>query len=129
MPKLSKRRKNLNQLCQEISAPIAPEEAIKKLKQAHQTKFDETVEVHFRLGINAKLSEQQLRSTVNLPGGSGKEIKVAVVAKGEKLKEAQEAGANHAGAEELIAKIAEGFLDFDKLVATPDTMGMLSKLG
>jgi len=85
--------------------------------------------VHFRLGINPKLNDQQIRSTVNLPGGTGKDVRVAVVAKGEKLTEATEAGADVVGADDLVAKIGEGFMDFDKLVATPDAMLMLSKMG
>src|SRR5262249_23232452 len=85
--------------------------------------------VAFRLGINPKLNDQQVRSTVSLPGGTGKVVRVAVVAKGDKLEEAKAAGADICGAEELVAKIGEGFLEFDKLVATPDAMGMLSKMG
>ncbi|HEY9715642.1 MAG TPA: 50S ribosomal protein L1, partial [Chroococcales cyanobacterium] len=129
MPKTTKRQTKLGQVKEKITAPLSAEEALKVLKDEHTVKFDETVEVHFRLGINPKLNDQQIRSTVNLPGGTGKEVRVAVVAKGEKLTEAQEAGADVAGAEDLVAKIGEGFLDFDKLVATPDTMAMLSKMG
>lgn len=129
MAKLTKRQQQLIKLRQEYRAPMTAEEALKLLKGNHNVKFDQTVEVHFRLGINPKMSDQQIRSTVSLPGGTGKEVRVAVVAKGEKIKEAQEAGADVAGAEELVAKIGEGFLEFDKLVATPDAMGMLSKMG
>jgi len=129
MPKLTKRQHQLEKLRQEYKAPMTPEEAVKVLKQADNVKFDQTVEVHFRLGINPKMSDQQIRSTVSLPGGTGKEVRVAVVAKGEKVKEAQDAGADVVGAEDLVAKIGEGFLEFDKLVATPDAMGMLSKMG
>ncbi len=129
MPKLSKRQQQLNKLAEQYSGAISAEEAVAALKQAPAVKFDQTVEVHFRLGINPKLSDQQIRSTVSLPGGTGKEVRVAVVAKGDKAKEAQDAGADTVGAEELVAKIGEGFLEFDKLVSTPDCMGMLSKLG
>jgi large subunit ribosomal protein L1 len=129
MAKLSKRQQQLEKLRQQYRAPLSAEEAIKILKESHTVKFDETVEVHFRLGINPKMSDQQIRSTVSLPGGTGKEVRVAVVAKGEKVKEAQDAGADVVGAEELVARIGEGFLEFDKLVATPDAMGMLSKMG
>jgi large subunit ribosomal protein L1 len=129
MAKLTKRQKQLSKVKQELTQAVLAEEALKILKKEHSTKFDETVEVHFRLGINAKMGDQQIRSTVNLPGGTGKEVRVAVVAKGEKAKEAEAAGADFCGAEDLVAKIADGFLDFDKLVATPDTMALLSKMG
>jgi large subunit ribosomal protein L1 len=129
MANVSKRQQQLEKLTVQYSSALTAEEAVKILKDAPKTKFDQTVEVHFRLGVNPKLSDQQIRSTVSLPGGTGKEVRVAVVAKGDKAKEAQEAGADHVGAEELVQKIGEGFLDFDKLVATPDCMAMLSKLG
>src|SRR5262249_26599735 len=129
MPKLTKRQQQLEKLRQQYRAPLTAEEALKILKSSHNVKFDETVEVHFRLGINPKMSDQQIRSTVSLPGGTGKEVRVAVVAKGEKVQEAQDAGADVVGSEDLVAKIGEGFLEFDKLVATPDAMGMLSKMG
>jgi large subunit ribosomal protein L1 len=129
MAKVSKRRKKLETLRSELTAPITAEEAIKVLKKENSVKFDQTVEVHFHLGVDSKVNDQQIRSTVNLPGGTGKEVRVAVVAKGEKVKEAKDAGADFAGSEELITKISEGFLGFDKLVATPDIMAALSKLG
>jgi large subunit ribosomal protein L1 len=129
MPKLTKRATQLDKLGEANKVPLTPEEAIKVLKKAPVTKFDQTVEVAFRLGIDSKNSDQQVRSTVSLPGGTGKEVRVAVVAKGDKVREAEAAGADIAGAEELVAKIGEGYLDFDKLVATPDCMAMLSKLG
>lgn len=129
MAKLTKRQEMLHGLSQKSKTLQTAEEAVQLLKQSHSVKFDETVEIHFRLGINPKLSDQQIRSTVNLPGGTGKDVRVAVVAKGEKLQEARDAGADVVGAEELVGQIGEGFLDFDKLVATPDAMAMLSKLG
>lgn len=131
MAKLSKRQQKLDKVNVEAKATglLAAEDAVKLLKSAKNSKFDETVEVHFRLGVNPKLNDQQVRSTVNLPGGTGKEVRVAVVCKGEKVKEATDAGADVVGAEELVAKIGEGFMEFDKLVATPDCMAMLSKLG
>jgi large subunit ribosomal protein L1 len=129
MPKLTKRQKGLQKVVQEVKAPLSIEEAITLLKSAPKVKFDQTVEIHFRLGINPKMNDQQIRSTVNLPGGTGKEVRVAVVAKGEKVKEAEDAGADIAGSEELVAKIGDGFFEFDKLVATPDAMLMLSKMG
>lgn len=129
MAKTNKRQQTLLKVREEIKNPLSAEEAIQLLKDKHSVKFDETVEVHFRLGVNPKLNDQQIRSTVNLPGGTGKEVRVAVVAKGEKIAEAQQAGADIVGAEDLVAKIGEGFMDFDKLVATPDAMAMLSKMG
>ncbi len=129
MPKLTKHQSQLLEIKNKFPNPMTAEEALKVLKDSHKVKFDETVEVHFRLGINPKLSEQQIRSTVNLPGGTGKEVKVAVVAKGEKIMEATEAGADFVGADDLVTKIGDGFLEFDKLVATPDAMAMLSKMG
>ena len=105
------------------------DEAAGLAKGAANAKFDETVELHVRLGIDPKQSDQQVRGTVGLPHGIGKSKKVAVVAKGEKIKEAEAAGADVAGAEDLIDRIAKGFLDFDVLVATPDIMKDLTKLG
>ncbi|MBX9722663.1 MAG: 50S ribosomal protein L1 [Candidatus Obscuribacterales bacterium] len=131
MAKLSKRQQKLDKVNTEAKEKglLLAEDAVKLLKSSKNSKFDETVEIHFRLGVNPKLNDQQVRSTVNLPGGTGKEVRVAVVCKGEKTKEANDAGADVVGAEELVAKISEGFMDFDKLVATPDCMAMLSKLG
>ena len=129
MATLTKRREKLDKFYAEHNQAVTAEEAIKALKKENSVKFDQTVEVHFKLGVNPKLNDQQVRSTVNLPGGTGKDVRVAVVAKGDKLKEAEAAGADHFGAEELVEKIGGGFLDFDKLVATPDAMAMLSKMG
>jgi large subunit ribosomal protein L1 len=129
MPRLTKRRKNLEALRKEITGPMDAAEALKLLKKEHSVKFDPTIEVSFRLGIDTKVGDQNIRSTVTLPGGTGKEVRVAVVAKGEKVREATEAGADVAGSEDLVEKIGEGFLAFDKLVATPDAMAMLSKMG
>lgn len=129
MPVLTKRQKELKKLRSETTSLYTAEEAVATLKKFRKSKFDETVEIHFKLGINPKMNDQQVRSTVSLPGGTGKEVRVAVVAKGEKLEEARQAGADEVGAEELIQKISEGFMDFDKLVATPDAMAGLSKLG
>jgi len=106
-----------------------PEEAVKMLSEFKTAKFDETAEVVFRLGVDPKHADQMVRGMVNLPHGLGKSVKVLVFAKGEKEKEAQEAGADYVGAEDLIKKIQEGWTDFDKTVATPDMMGQVSKLG
>lgn len=104
-------------------------EAINLSKQTAKAKFDETIEIHIRLGIDPKQSDQSIRGTVTLPNGIGKSRKVAVIARGEKIKEAETNGADAAGAEDLIEKISKGWFGFDILVATPDTMKDLSKLG
>ncbi|HQD06874.1 MAG TPA: 50S ribosomal protein L1 [Bacillota bacterium] len=106
-----------------------PAEALKAAKEIASAGFDETVELAVRLGVNPRHADQQVRGTVVLPHGTGKTVKVLVFAKGEKAKEAEEAGADVVGAEELIAKIQEGWLDFDVAVATPDLMGSIGKLG
>ena len=107
----------------------APADAVKLLKDSPGKKFDETVEVHFRLGLNVRHADQQLRGTLMLPNGTGKEQRVAVFAEGEKAKEAEEAGADVVGAADLATKIEGGFDDFDVAVATPDMMGTVGKLG
>ncbi|MGB9840881.1 50S ribosomal protein L1 [Thermovenabulum sp.] len=106
-----------------------PQEAMELVLQTANKKFDETIEVAVRLGVDPRHADQQVRSTVVLPHGTGKTKRVLVFAKGEKAKEAEEAGADIVGAEELIAKIESGFLDFDVAVATPDMMGAVGKLG
>jgi len=105
------------------------EEAVDIVKQHHKTKFDESVELHMRLGIDPKQSDQSVRGTALLPNGTGKTKKVAVIAKGEKIKEAESAGADFFGMEDLIEKIQKGWMDFDLLICTPDAMKELSKLG
>jgi large subunit ribosomal protein L1 len=107
----------------------SPKEAVKLLKQLKPAKFDETVELHFNLGIDPRHADQQLRGTLILPHGTGKEVRIAVIAQGENVELAKKAGAVEAGSDDLIERIAEGFLDFDLLVATPDMMGKLGKLG
>ena len=108
----------------------APLEAIRLLKGLPPTKFDETVEVHFRLGLNVRHADQQLRGTLMLPHGSGKEMRVAVVAEGEKATEAENAGADIVGSADLAQRIQdEGFTDFDVAIATPDQMGVVGRLG
>lgn len=103
-------------------------EAVDLLKQAAKAKFDETVELHVHLGIDPKQSDQIVRGTITLPHGIGKTRKVAVIAKGEKQAEAKDGGADSIGAEDLIEQISKGWLDFDVLVATPDSMKDLSKV-
>jgi len=107
----------------------APAEAVRLLKEMQTAKFDETVEVHFRLGLNVRHADEQLRGTLMLPHGTGKEAKVAVFAEGEKAKEAQEAGADVVGSADLAKRVEEGFTDFDVAIATPDQMGNVGKLG
>jgi large subunit ribosomal protein L1 len=107
----------------------SPIEAIRLLKEMETAKFDETVEVHFRLGLNVRHADEQLRGTLMLPHGTGKEARVAVFAEGEKAKEAQEAGADVVGSADLAKRVEEGFTDFDVAVATPDQMGNVGKLG
>ena len=106
------------------------EEAISLAKKAAVAKFDETIEVHIRTGCDGRHAEQQIRGAVVLPHGTGKTVKVLVFAKGTKVDEAQAAGADYVGGEELIPKIQnEGWLDFDVVVATPDMMGVVGRLG
>ncbi len=106
-----------------------PVEAVRLLKGLGETRFDETVEAHVRLGLNVRHADQQLRGTMMLPHGTGKEQLVAVFAEGEKAREAEEAGADVVGAADLATKIEGGFDDFDVAVATPDLMGVVGKLG
>ena len=107
----------------------SPREAIKALKEMRTAEFDETVEVHFRLGLNVRHAEQQLRGTLMLPHGTGREMRVAVFAEGEKAREAEQAGADVVGAADLAKQVEEGFDDFDVAIATPDQMGIVGKLG
>ncbi|HYA26618.1 MAG TPA: 50S ribosomal protein L1 [Thermodesulfovibrionales bacterium] len=113
----------------ESGKEYALEEAVRLLKEASYAKFDETVDLALNLGVDPKKSDQMVRGTVVLPHGMGKKVKVLVFAKGEKEKEAREAGADHVGAEDLVEKIQKGWLDFDNAVATPDIMGLVGKLG
>ena len=110
-------------------AKYSLDEALDLLKEAAFAKFDETVEVAMRLGVDPKYPDQQVRGSVVLPHGTGKSVRVVVFAKGEKEKEATDAGADFAGSDELVAKIQGGWLDFDKTVATPDMMGAVGKIG
>jgi large subunit ribosomal protein L1 len=107
----------------------APLEAVRLLKGLELSTFDETVEVHMRLGVNVRHADQQLRGTLFLPHGLGKSVTVAVFAQGEKAKEAEEAGADVVGGEDLATRITGGWTDFDVAIATPDMMGTVGKLG
>src|SRR6058998_4025407 len=107
----------------------SPAEAVRMLKSFPETKFYETVEVHFNLGLNVRHAEQQLRGTLMLPHGTGREARVAVFAEGEKAREAEQAGADVVGTADLGKQIEEGFDDFDVAIATPDQMSVVGKLG
>jgi large subunit ribosomal protein L1 len=120
-------RANLEKVDREST--YSPAEAVKIIKDFDTPKFDETVEVHIRTGLNVRHAEQQLRGTIALPHGLGKEMTVAVFAKGDKAREAEEAGADHVGAEDLAGRVEEGFTDFDVAIATPDMMPVVGKLG
>src|SRR5438874_4220549 len=107
----------------------SPADAVRMLKSFPAAKFDETVEAHFNLGLNVRHAEQQLRGTLMLPHGTGRESRVAVFAEGDKAKEAEEAGADIVGSADLGKQIEEGFDDFDVAIATPDQMGVVGRLG
>ena len=127
MPKLSKR---LAGLASKIEDRVyEPLEAIALVKDNATAKFDETMEAHVRLGIDPKYTDQQLRTTVALPNGTGQSVRIAVVTRGEKVAEAKAAGAELAGDEDLVEVIAKGEMNFDLLIATPDMMPKVAKLG
>jgi len=107
----------------------ALDEAVGLVKKSHFAKFDETVDMSIRLGVNPKYSDQMVRGTVVLPFGTGKTKKICVIASGEKIKEAEEAGADYAGGDDIVEKIAGGWIDFDVVIATPDVMRGVGKLG
>jgi large subunit ribosomal protein L1 len=107
----------------------SPAEAISLVKQLSHAKFNESVEVHVRTGLNVRHADEQLRGTIALPNGLGKDVKVAVFAQGDKAREAEEAGADVVGAEDLAQRIQEGFDDFDVAIATPDLMPVVGRLG
>lgn len=113
----------------EAGKSYTPAEALALLKSFPHTKFDETVELHIRLGIDPKYADQQVRSTVVLPNGTGKTKRVLVFAKGDKVAEAEAAGADYVGSDEFVAKIQGGWYDFDVAVATPNMMGVVGRLG
>ncbi|MEA5476615.1 50S ribosomal protein L1 [Pseudanabaena galeata UHCC 0370] len=125
--KISKRLKEA--LSKVETRPYAPIDALELVKVTATAKFPESVEAHVRLGIDPKYADQQLRTTVTLPKGTGQTIRVAVIARGEKVAEATAAGADIAGSEELIDEISKGRMDFDLLISTPDMMPQVAKLG
>jgi large subunit ribosomal protein L1 len=128
MPKkISRRLQELQKKVEE--RPYQPEEALKLLQETATAKFPEAAEAHIRLGIDPKYTDQQLRTTVALPKGTGQTVRVAVIARGEKVAQASSAGAEVVGSEDLIDEIQKGRLDFDLLIATPDMMPQVAKLG
>ena len=135
MPK--KRGKKYEEAAKKVEAAIAsngnggltPEDACKIVKESSTSKFDATVEAHVRLGVDPRHAEQMVRGSVVLPNGTGKKVRVAVFGTGDKVREAQEAGADYAGGEDLVKRVAEGWTDFDAAVATPDIMSKVGPLG
>jgi large subunit ribosomal protein L1 len=128
MPRIAKKQKEALAKV-DRNKNYALKEAIELVKSATYTKFDETVDVAVRLGVDPRHADQMVRGAVVLPNGLGKDVRVLVFAKGEKEKEARDAGADHVGAEDLVAKIQEGWFDFDTAIATPDMMGVVGKIG
>jgi large subunit ribosomal protein L1 len=127
MPKISKRVASLASKIEDRA--YEPLEAISLVRENATAKFDETMEAHVRLGIDPKYTDQQLRTTVALPNGTGQTVRIAVVTRGEKVAEAKAAGAELAGEEDLVESISKGEMDFDLLIATPDMMPKVAKLG
>lgn len=126
-----KRGKNYRETLSKIDKErlYSPLEAVKLLKEITSAKFDETIEVHMRLGVDPRKADQQVRGTVALPHGTGKTVRVAVFAQGEKAREAEEAGADVVGAADLAEKVEKGWFEFDVAIATPDMMATVGKLG
>lgn len=127
---MAKKSKNYRAMQAQVpEAPVAPLQAMTLVKDIHTAKFDETVEVHFRLGIDTRKADQQLRGMISLPNGSGKHVRVAVFAEGDAAKAAQEAGAEIVGSDDLIAAIKAGEINFDAAVASPEMMSKVGQLG
>ena len=128
MPKVSKNRAKAEKLF-DSAKKYTVDQAVGFVKQAKFAKFDETVDLAVRLGVNPKHADQMVRGAIVLPHGTGQTVRVLVFAKGEKEREAREAGADFAGSDDMVAKVSEGFMDFDRVIATPDMMGAVGKLG
>src|SRR5215471_10647774 len=128
MPKVSKNRAKVEAKV-DVERKYSVEEACALVKKAKFAKFDETVDLAVRLGVNPKHADQMVRGAIVLPHGTGQTVRVLVFAKGEKEREAREAGADFTGSDDLVAKVNEGFMDFDRVIATPDMMGSVGKLG
>lgn len=129
MPKYGKRYRAASELASKAGVVKQLADAVKLVKETARAKFDETIVISSHLGVDPRHSDQLVRGTVVLPHGTGKSLRVLVLAKGDKVKEAQAAGAEHAGAEDYVKKIQDGWLDIDAIVATPDMMGEVGKLG
>ena len=128
MPKMTKRQKTWHEMV-DPDKQYTLKDAISILKKATPAKFDESVDVALNLGVDPRKADQMIRGSVQLPHGTGKSVRVAVFAKGAKATEATEAGADHVGAEDLIEKVQGGWMEFDRVVATPDMMGQVGKIG
>lgn len=128
MPKPSKNRAKVDSTV-DRSRKYSTLEACTLVKKAKFAKFDETVDIAVRLGVNPKHADQMVRGALVLPHGTGQSIRVLVFAKGDKEREAKEAGADFTGSDDMVAKVSEGFMDFDRVIATPDMMGAVGKLG
>ncbi len=127
---MPRRSKNYKAVFQKVeSRPYQVDEAIEFLKASSHVKFDETLEIAMRLGVDPKHADQMVRGNVVLPHGTGKTVRILVFAAGEKIKEAEAAGADHVGSDELAKKIEEGWLDFDAVISTPDMMRVVGRLG
>ena len=128
MPKVPKNRAKAEELF-DRAKKYTVNEAVALVKKAKFAKFDETVDLAIRLGVNPKHADQMVRGAIVLPHGTGQTVRVLVFAKGEKEKEARDAGADFSGSDDMVAKVNEGFMDFDRVIATPDMMGAVGKLG
>jgi large subunit ribosomal protein L1 len=128
MPKYGKKHRSAQEKIDK-NALYAPLEGVRLAKDVASANFDETLEVHFRLGIDTRQADQQVRGSVSLPNGTGKTVRVAVFAEGDKAREAEAAGADIVGSDDLVERIQGGFLDFDATVATPDQMSKVGRLG
>lgn len=128
MPKKSKRLQTIDKLVGEQNQHTVSE-ALQLLKECSKVKFDESIDISFKTGVDTKKSDQQIRGTVSLPHGTGKEVKVVVFAKGDKVQEALDAGADYAGSDELLEKVKGGWTEFNAVIATPEMMREVGKLG
>ncbi len=128
MAKVSKNRAKVDEIV-DRTRKYSVEEAASLVKKAKFAKFDETVDIAVRLGVNPKHADQMVRGAIVLPHGTGQTVRVLVFARGEKDREAREAGADFVGADDMVVKVNEGFMDFDRVIATPDMMGAVGKLG